>query len=82
MQFELTKEFIDDVKIAIEREDNSFLVKTVHPLHPADIAEILDIVNLPEAQYIFKQLEEDLASDVLVEIEEDTRDEFLNSLTL
>jgi magnesium transporter len=81
MQFELTKEFIDDLKVAIEREDNGFLVKTVHPLHPADIAEVLDIVNLPEAQYIFKLLEEDLASDVLVEIEEDTREEFLNSLT-
>jgi magnesium transporter len=81
MQFELTKEFIDDLKVAIEREDNGFLVKTVHPLHPADIAEVLDIVNLPEAQYIFKLLKEDLASDVLVEIEEDTREEFLNSLT-
>ena len=81
MQFELTKEFIDDVKSAIEREDNGFLVESINPLHPADIADVLDIVNLPEAQYLFKLLEEDLASEVLVEIEEDTREEFLNSLS-
>ena len=81
MQFELTKEFIDDVKSAIEREDNGFLVESINPLHPADIADILDIVNLPEAQYLFKLLEDDLASEVLVEIEEDTREEFLNSLS-
>jgi len=81
MQFELTKEFIDDVKSAIEREDNGFLVESINPLHPADIADVLDIVNLPEAQYLFKLLEDDLASEVLVEIEEDTREEFLNSLS-
>ena len=81
MQFELTKEFIDDVIEAIDEKNNSLLVDKIHSLHPADIAEVLDIVNLPQAQYLYKLLEDDLASEVLVEIDEDTREEFLNSLS-
>lgn len=81
MQFELTKEFIDDVIQAIDEKNNSLLVDKIHSLHPADIAEVLDIVNLPQAQYLYKLLEDDLASEVLVEIDEDTREEFLNSLS-
>ena len=81
MQFELTKEFIDDVIQAIDEKNNSLLIERIHSLHPADIAEVLDIVDLPQAQYLYKLLEEDLASEVLVEIDEDTREEFLNSLS-
>ena len=81
MQFELTKEFIDDVIQAIDEKNNSLLVDKIHSLHPADIAEVLEIVNLPQAQYLYKLIEEDLASEVLVEIDEDTREEFLNSLS-
>ena len=81
MQFELTKEFIDDVIQAIDEKNNSLLVDKIHSLHPADIAEVLEIVNLPQAQYLYKLIDEDLASEVLVEIDEDTREEFLNSLS-
>ncbi len=81
MQFELTKEFIDDVIEAIDLGKNDHIKKIINPLHPADIAEILNIVNLPQAQFIFRLLNEDLASEVLVEIEEDTREKFLTSLS-
>ena len=43
MQFELTKEFINQIIHALEREDSEFIVKAIHPLHPADIAEVLEI---------------------------------------
>ena len=52
MQFELTKEFIDDVIQAIDEKNNSLLIERIHSLHPADIAEVLDIVDLPQAQYL------------------------------
>ena len=81
MQFELTKEFIDEVISAIESEDNSYIVEAINPLHPADIAEILEIVDLPQAQYLYQLLDEELASEVLVEIEEDTREQFLESFS-
>ena len=56
MQFELTKEFIEDIIVAIEKEDSSFLIGHLNSLHPADIAEVLDVVNLKEAK---RKLEEE-----------------------
>lgn len=81
MQFELTKEFISDISDAINKGDSHFIVSHVNELHPADIAEIMDYVNLQEAQYIYELLDEEQAADVLVEIDEDVRDKFLASLS-
>jgi len=81
MQFELTKEFIDEITNAIEQDDSNFIVNNVINLHAADIAEILDYINLEQAQFVYKLLESEKASDVLVEIEEDVREKFLTSLS-
>ena len=81
MQFELTKEFISEISNAINKGDSHFIVSHVNELHPADIAEIMDYVNLHEAQYIYELLDEEQAADVLVEIDEDVRDKFLASLS-
>ena len=77
MQFELTKEFINQIIHALEREDSEFIVKAIHPLHPADIAEVLEIIDLHKAQLLFRLLDKTLAADVLVEIEVDTTEQFL-----
>ena len=81
MQFELTKEFINQIIHALEKEDSKFIVKAIHPLHPADIAEVLEIIDLHQAQLLFRLLNETLAAEVLVEIEEDTREQFLTSFS-
>lgn len=77
MQFELTKEFIDQIINALEREDSEFIVEAIRPLHPADIAEVLKIIDLHKAQLLFRLLDDTLAAEVLVEIEEDTREQLL-----
>ena len=81
MQFELTKEFLDEISVAIKQQNNLFIEKNVSSLHPADIAEIMDYVSLEEAQFIYTLLQEEKAADVLVEIDEDVRDKFLESLS-
>ena len=81
MQFELTKEFLDEISVAIKHQNNLFVEKNVSSLHPADIAEIMDYVSLEEAQFIYTLLQEEKAADVLVEIDEDVRDKFLESLS-
>lgn len=81
MQFELTKKFIDQIISALENEDSGFIVEAINPLHPADIAEILEILTLSQAKFLYRLLDNDLASEVLVEIEEDTREQFLASFS-
>ena len=82
MQFELTKDFLSNVSQAIAEKDNLFIINNIIDLHPADIADVMDYVNLEEAQYIYQHLEEEKAADVLVEIDEDVREKFLESLSV
>ena len=81
MQFELTREYLNDLKEAIVRNDELALIELVHDLHPADVAEILDELELEEATVLYKVLDANIASDVLTHMDEDTRDRFLGSLS-
>ena len=81
MNFELTKEFLQELSLAVAKRNGNYVVEKIQDLHPADIAEIFDRINLLEAQFIYELLEEEVASDVLVELEEDVRDKFLKSFT-
>jgi len=82
MNFELTKELLQEFSDAAANRNRDFIVEKIQDIHPADIAEILDRVDLIEAQFIYSLLEEEVASTVLVELEEDVRDEFFKSFTI
>ncbi|MEX2595445.1 MAG: magnesium transporter [Salibacteraceae bacterium] len=81
MQFELTKEYLGDLRVAIERNDEAALIELVHDLHPADLGGILDELDTFEATVLYKVLDADRASSVLTHMDEDTRDDFLASLS-
>ncbi len=81
MQFELTKEFLDQLRKNISSGKDHELEESLKGLHPADIAEIFDEVKAAEANYIYRLLEEERAADVLVELDEDDREKLLATLT-
>jgi magnesium transporter len=81
MNFELNKDFLEKLRVAISEQDNSWIVDHIHDLHFADIAEIIDHLSLEEAKHVYFQLTEDQQADVLMELEEDVRDRFLKSLS-
>lgn len=81
MQFELTNEFLETLKEDIARIDRDIVSAKVGELYPADIAEILDEVDLQEARFIFRLLDDELGSEVLMELDEDIREKFLASIS-
>lgn len=81
LQFKLTKDFIEEIQELIATDNREAVVNSLNKLHEADIAEILDVVTMDEAKYIFRLLEDERASDVLVELEEDIRLKFLEALS-
>jgi len=80
MQFELTREYIDDLRNLIDQENATEAKAKIEDLHAADIADILDELNTEEAIYIFLLLDDDTGADVLAEIEEDDRKRFIKVL--
>ena len=81
MQFELTNEFLETLKEDIARLDRDAVSAKVGELYPADIAEILDDVSLQESRFIFRLLDDELSSEVLMELDEDVREKFLASIS-
>ncbi|HAW19158.1 magnesium transporter [Salibacteraceae bacterium] len=81
MQFELTKEYIETLRDAIERNAETSLIALVSELHPADLAEVMEELEAGEALVLYKVLDADRASDVLTHFEDDRLKEFLGQLT-
>ncbi len=81
MQFELTADFLSELKDAVSRSDSAYVSAKVAELHPADIADILDEISLEEAKFIYRHLDEEVASDTMMELDEDVREKFLASFS-
>ena len=81
MQFQLTKEFLEELRVAIQNGDDAFVKEHCSDLHPADIAEIISELSTEEAQFTFQNIEESTAPDVLMELEEDVRERYLKALS-
>ncbi|NQX92741.1 MAG: magnesium transporter, partial [Flavobacteriales bacterium] len=79
--FDLTREFVTELKEHVSLGKDTAIQKQLSDLHPADIADIFEELKSDEMSYVYKLLETELAADVIVELEEDVRDELLTSLT-
>jgi magnesium transporter len=77
MKFELTKDFIGEINERIENKDQKSIITMITDCHPADIAEILDELEFENTCFLFELLEDNIAADVLVELEDDLREELL-----
>jgi magnesium transporter len=81
MPFELTREYISNLKEQIELNDEISVADLVSNLHPADIADIFDELNIEEAKYVYQRVDTEKGADILIELEDDTRERFLKALS-
>ncbi|BAO54460.1 magnesium transporter [Nonlabens marinus] len=81
MQFQVTDDFIEDLQRLIEQDDSVRVQAILEELHFADIAEIIDDLNLDQAIFIIKLLDSVRTSEALMELDEDQRDRILSALS-
>ncbi len=81
IQFELTDELIEQVQQLIEDKNDDALHQLLNEFHYADIAEILDEVDLDDAVYVIKLLDSETTSEILMELDEDHREKVLRNLS-
>lgn len=81
MQFELTKDFLDTLNFAVEENNEARVLELIDGLQPADIAEIIDEQSLEEAIAFYQFFSQEQAADILIELDEDSRERILNSLS-
>ena len=78
---ELDNKYLDDLHSLIEEGKHRVLSKKISVLHPTDIAKVLNQLKRDHVHYTYRLLSDDLKSDVLVELNEDVREDLLSTLT-
>jgi magnesium transporter len=77
---EYTDEYLEHIRSIIKSNNADDARAELATLHPADIAELYQNLELDEAEYLYRLLDEDTAADVLMELDEDDRLKLLSAM--
>ncbi len=81
LPFELTKEFIEDIRLMIENQANEEILLKLEELFPADITSILIELTTDEAKYLVLLIDTKLAAEIISTLDSDDRKKFLKNFT-
>src|SRR6266542_5236687 len=74
----LRPEFVDKVLDAVDAGDDETARKLVQPLHPADIADLIELAARDEREGLVKALAGIVGPDVLAEMNDYVRESLLD----
>ncbi|MBX7052779.1 MAG: magnesium transporter [Flavobacteriales bacterium] len=81
MQFTFTKELLAELREWIADGKDTAIISAIADAHEADLAELINELRKEEAVYFYKLLDEERAAAVMLELDEDVREQILSSLT-
>ncbi|MDN5215453.1 magnesium transporter [Fulvivirgaceae bacterium BMA12] len=76
-QFELSKEYLERLKLAIEEKNVDFIRETMEGVNPADISAVLEEFDGVDSKYVVDNLDTAIGAQIISDLEEDTRKDFL-----
>jgi len=72
--------FVDKVLDAVEAGDDETARRLVQPLHPADVADLIELARADEREGLVKALAGIISPDVLAELNDYVREELLDEM--
>ena len=79
LPFELTKEYLEEVRLLIQNQATDEIIQKTDELFPADITNILIELTGEEAKYIVLLLDTKIAAEIISTIDADDRKKFLKN---
>ena len=79
-EFELPSETLQAVRAALSENDRDALMSAVEDLHDADLADLIEQLNGENRRRLVRLMGADLPPDVLIELDESTRDDVLEHI--
>jgi len=76
----LKPEYIRLVRDALEERDNNAVYDLVEPLHPADTADLLELLERDERTALALSITDLMSSDVIAELNDHVREEMMEAL--
>lgn len=77
IQFELSNEFRERFRQAIEEKDETFIRQSLEGIKPADISSLLYEFDTEDSKYVIDLLGSDVRAEIINDLDEDIRDKFL-----
>ncbi len=74
---EISEDLLKNLQAGIDAGDALEVHQLIAEMHPADLAEVVNDLSTDEALFLLKQLDDETAADVLVELDEDKRRDLL-----
>jgi len=71
-KFELSKDYLERLELEIVQENAAFILASLEGVNVADIAAILDELEISDALYVLRLVDKQLAADILIELYEST----------
>ncbi len=81
IEFELTKEFRDRFQEALDQRDDHFIRSTLEDVKAADVSSLLYEFDSEESKYVMDRLPIEKQAEIINDLDEDTRKEFLKIYT-
>ncbi|MEQ8416923.1 MAG: magnesium transporter [Imperialibacter sp.] len=82
IQFELSKEYLERFQGALDEKDEQFIKGSLDGVNPADITQLLYEFDTEESKYVIDLLEKQISAQIINDLDEDTRTEFLGAFTV
>ncbi|MEQ8684251.1 MAG: magnesium transporter [Imperialibacter sp.] len=82
IQFELSKEYLERFQGALDEKDEQFIKASLDGVNPADITQLLYEFDTEESKYVIDLLEKQISAQIINDLDEDTRTEFLGAFTV
>jgi magnesium transporter len=76
----LSSKFVDRVLDAVEAGDDETARRLVEPLHPADVADLIELARADEREGLVKALAGIVSPDVLAELNDFVREDLLDEM--
>ncbi len=77
---QVDSELLENISTLIEDQAKESLMNIFANLHPADIAEIVNNLNIEKASFCFELLDNETAGEVLIELDENLREKLLKRI--
>ena len=81
MIFELSQEYLERLKEAIDKKDEVFILSTLNGVNSADISSVLHEFDTEDSIYVFELLDKEVSAEILTELDEDVRGKFLKNFS-
>jgi len=79
-EFELSREFVEVLKEAVDSKNEQFIRETLTNANAADVSTLLEEFNFEDSNYILDVLDTEFSAEIINELEEDVRSRFLRDI--